>query len=332
VKRLSLNVRALPVACLLAALSHALFAQIPAATLTQANTDLQAGQADKAIAILNPLPQSGTGADVAQNLLCRVQFSLQQLTQAATACQLAVKLNGQNSDDHMWLARVLGQQASHASIFSALGLAKKSLAEMQTATQLNPQNGPALSDLGDYYAQAPGIAGGGADKAQAVATQLDKVDPARAAQLRGDIAMAAKNYTTAEQQYRQAATVSPQPADYWTVLASFYRGRQQWTNLDTAIQNCVTAAAKNKNSINSSIGLFDGAGVLIAAKRNPQLAETMLEDYLASPSLSEQAPAFIAHIRLSRLKQQLGDAAGAQQDLAAAAAMAHEFNPAQDKP
>jgi hypothetical protein len=72
--------------------------------------------------------------------------------------------------------------------------------------------------------------------------------------------------------------------------------------------------------------------VLIAAKRNPQLAETMLEDYLASPSLSEQAPAFIAHIRLSRLKQQLGDAAGAQQDLAAAAAMAHEFNPAQDKP
>lgn len=327
--RLSLIARALPMACLLAALAHACFAQIPAATLTQANTDLQAGEADKAIAILAALPQSGTGADVAQNLLCRVQFSLQQLTQAATACQLAVKLNGQNSDDHMWLARVLGQQASHASIFSALGLAKKSLAEMQTATQLNQQNGPALSDLGDYYAQAPGIAGGGADKAQTVATQLDKVDPARAAQLRGDIAMAAKNYTTAEQQYRQAATVSPQPADYWTVLANFYRGRQQWTDLDTAIQNCIAAAAKDKSS---GIALYDGAGVLIAANRNPSLAAQMLENYLSSSSLTEQAPAFIAHIRLSRLKQQLGDAAGAKQELAAAAAMAHEFNPAQDKP
>ena len=55
----------------------------------------------------------------------------------------------------------------------------------------------------------------------------------------------------------------------------------------------------------------------------------MLENYLSNSSLSEQAPAFIAHIWLSRLKQQLGDAAGAKSELAIAAQMAHEFNPAQ---
>ena len=108
----------------------------------------------------------------------------------------------------MWLGRVLGQVASHASILSAYGDAKKSLAAMQAAVQLNPQNGPALSDLGDYYAQAPGIAGGGTDKAQQVASQLDKVDAGRAAQLRGDIAMQQKNYTEAEQDYKQSASVS----------------------------------------------------------------------------------------------------------------------------
>ncbi len=129
----------------------------------------------------------------------------------------------------MWLGRVLGQQASHASFLSALGIAKHSLSEMQTAAKLNPQNGPALSDLGDYYAQAPGMAGGGTDKAQAVASQLDKVDPARAAQLRGDIAIQQKDYATAESAYRQAATVAKEPADYWTVLANFYRSRQQWS-------------------------------------------------------------------------------------------------------
>ncbi|MGA9427054.1 MAG: hypothetical protein WBV33_18395, partial [Terracidiphilus sp.] len=59
-------------------------------------------------------------------------------------------------------------------------------------------------------------------------------------------------------------------------------------------------------------------------------AEQMLETYLASPLMSEQGPAFIAHIRLSRLKQQLGDSAGAQQDLAAAASLAKEFSPSQD--
>jgi tetratricopeptide (TPR) repeat protein len=302
-------------------------AQIPDATLTQANTYLQDGEADKAIALLSPLPASGAGADAAQNLLCRVRFQLQQWSQAATECQQAVNLNNKNSDYYMWLGRVLGQQASHASLFSAYGDAKKSLAAMQTAVQLNPQNGPAMSDLGDYYAQAPGIAGGGTDKAQQVASQLDKVDPARAAQLRGDIATQQKNYTDAEQYYKQAASVSPTPADYWSVLANFYRGRQEWTQLDAAIQSCAAAAAKDSNS---GIGLYDGAGVLIAAKRNPQLAEQMLENYLSGSSLNEQAPAFIAHIRLSRLKQQLGDAAGAQQDLAAAATLAKEFNPSQD--
>jgi hypothetical protein len=56
----------------------------------------------------------------------------------------------------------------------------------------------------------------------------------------------------------------------------------------------------------------------------------MLQNYVSGTSLTEEAPAFIAHIRLSRLKQQLGDAAGAQQDLAAAATMAKEFSPSQD--
>lgn len=301
-------------------------AQISTATLAQANSDLQAGDADKAIALLATLPSTGAGAAEAQNLLCRVRFMLQQWSQAATECQQAVNLDEQNSDYHMWLGRVLGQQASHASFLSALGIAKHSLSEMQTAAKLNPQNGPALSDLGDYYAQAPGMAGGGTDKAQAVASQLDKVDAARAAQLRGDIAMEQKDYTTAENNYRQAAAVAANPADYWTVLANFYRTRQQWSDLDAAIQNCIAAAAKNKNS---GVGLYDGAGVLISAKRNPSLAAQMLENYLSNSSLNEQAPAFIAHIRLSRLKQQLGDSAGAKSELAIAAQMAKEFNPAQ---
>jgi tetratricopeptide (TPR) repeat protein len=303
-----------------------MYAQISPATLSQANTDLETGQADKAIALLAPLPSSGDGAAKAQNLLCRVRFMLQQWSQAASECQQAVNLDGQNSDYHMWLGRALGRQADHASFLSAYGIAKHSLSEMQTAVKLNPKNGPALSDLGDYYALAPGIAGGGTDKAQAIASQLDTVDSARAQSLRGDIAMAQKDYTTAENEYRRAATVASEPADYWTVLAEFYRKRQRWSDLDAAIQNCVSAAAKNRKS---GVGLYDGAGVLIAANRNPSLAAQMLENYLSSSSMTEDAPAFIAHIRLSRLKQQLGDAAGAKTELAIAAQMAKEFNPAQ---
>jgi tetratricopeptide (TPR) repeat protein len=310
--------------CLLAAEAVAVRAQIPTATLTQADKELQNGQADQAIALLSPLPTSGTGADVAQNLLCRVRFTLQQWAQAVTACQAAINLNGQNSDYHMWLGRVLGQQASHSSIFSAYGIAKHSLSEMQTAVQLNPKNGPALSDLGDYYAQAPSIAGGGADKAQGIATQLDKVDAVRAAQLRGDIAMAQKDYTTAEQQYKQAVTTAKHAAHEWTVLASFYKSRKDYSDMETAIQSCVNAETQDKAT---GVPLYDGAGVLVEAKQNPQQAEQMLETYLAGSQKSEEAPAFVAYGRLANLKKQLGDSAGAQQALSAAAALAREYTP-----
>lgn len=326
-RRLAAALLWLAAACLLPAGAVSAGAQIPAATLTQADVLLQNGQADQAITLLSSLPTSGTGADVAQNLLCRVRFMLQQWPQAVTACQLAINLNGQNSDYHMWLGRVLGQQAGHASIFSAYGIAKHSLSEMQTAVQLNPKNGPALSDLGDYYAQAPGIAGGGADKANGIAARLDKVDAVRAAQLRGDIAMAQKDYTTAEQQYRQAVSAAHHPAHEWTVLGAFYKSRKQYSDMQTAIQSCVNAEARDKAA---GVPLYDGAGVLIEGKQNPQLAEQMLTNYLAGSQKSEEAPAFIAYIRLSRLKQQLGDATGAQQDLNSAAALAHEFNPSQD--
>ncbi|MGA9060504.1 MAG: tetratricopeptide repeat protein [Terracidiphilus sp.] len=315
---------ALTVACLARAAGSA---QIPPATLAQADAYLQAGEADKSIALLAPLPTTGPGAAGAQNLLCRVRFMLQQWSQAAAACQLAVNLDGQNSNDHMWLGRALGQKADRASFLTAFSLGKRVRNEFEEAVRLDPRNAEALSDLGEFYEDAPGIVGGGTDKAETIAARLDKVDPARAAQLRGNIAEAHKDYGTAERKFKQAITVSPHPAAQWMNLASFYRRRQRWADMEAAIHNCVNAAAHNPRS---GVALYDGAGVLIESNRDPALAARMLEDYLAGSSKTEEAPAFIAHIRLGRLKEQLGDPAGAQREFAAAYAMAREYNPAQD--
>jgi hypothetical protein len=45
---------------------------------------------------------------------------------------------------------------------------------------------------------------------------------------------------------------------------------------------------------------------------------------------SEDAPAFVAHTWLARLKQQMGDVAAASRERAAALALAHEYKPALD--
>ncbi len=185
--------------------------------------------------------------------------------------------------------------------------------------KLNPQNGPALSDLGDYYAQAPGIAGGGTDKAQAIASQLDKVDAARAAQLRGDIAMASKRLHHGRTvRTSQAAPSAPSPPTIglcWPISIVAASDGPIWT------RPFRIASLRQRRTRTPGVALYDGAGVLIAAKRNPSLAAPDARE-LSCPArrCHEEAPAFIAHIRLSRLKQQLGDAAGAKQELATAAA------------
>ncbi|HLI02985.1 MAG TPA: hypothetical protein VKU93_01835, partial [Terracidiphilus sp.] len=57
-----------------------------AATLAQANLALQAGAADKALGLIESLPQAGAGDPVAQNLACRIQYALGRWDAAVSAC------------------------------------------------------------------------------------------------------------------------------------------------------------------------------------------------------------------------------------------------------
>ncbi len=302
-----------------------LYAASTSETLAQANKIFQAGEADKALQLIGSLPQGGSGSAEAQNLTCRIHYALQQWDQAVAECEKSVKLDGENSDYHVWFGRALGLKAQHASFFSAYGLGKRVLSEFQTAARLNPRNPEALTDLGDFYRSAPGIVGGGLDKAEQVAQQLDRVDPSRAHQLRAEIAESRGDYGTAEREFKEAVSTSAHPALRWTVLANFYRNRKRYSEMEAAIHSAEVAAKKDPRA---TIALFDGAGVLIDGKQDPGTAARLLEEYLDSSTKTEEGPAFEAHVRLARLKKQLGDSAGAQQQITEALALAHDYKPA----
>jgi tetratricopeptide (TPR) repeat protein len=302
-----------------------LYAASTSETLAQANNIFQAGEADKALQLIGTLPQGGAGSAEAQNLACRVHYALQQWDKAVSECEKSVQLDGQSSDNHLWLGRALGLKAQHASFLSAYGLGKRVLAEFQTAAQLNPRNPDALTDLGDFYKSAPGIVGGGLDKAEKVAQQLDSVEPSRAHQLRAEIAESRGDYGTAEREYKEAVATASHPALRWTVLANFYRGRKRYSDMEAAIHSAEGAAHKDPHA---TIALYDSAGVLIDGKLDPGTAARLLEEYLASPTKTEEGPAFEAHVRLARLKMQLGDSTGAKRQIAAALALAHDYKPA----
>lgn len=295
--------------------------------LSTANADLQAGKADEATALLTDALKSDPNNAEANNLLCRVEYTLQQFDQAAEHCEKAVDANQQSSLYHLWLGRATGERASRASFVSAFSLAKKTREEFETAVKLDPRNADALSDLGEFDADAPGAVGGGVDKAEEIAAKLDSVDPTRAHKLRAEIAEKNKDYASAEKELKAAVSSSSHPASQWMSLASFYRRRQRWSDLDSAIKSGEAAAERDKHS---AVALFNGASVLTKANREPDLAIKLYQSYLASPDKTEEAPAFEAMARLAKLLSQTGDQAGAQRERAAALALAHEYKPAQE--
>jgi hypothetical protein len=108
-------------------------------------------------------------------------------------------------------------------------------------------------------------------------------------------------------------------------LSSYYARRKQWDQMLQALHTGMEADAKAAKPHGPA--LVDGAGILSRHQREPQLAAQLLQLYLASPNQSADAPAFQVHVQLSRLLEQQGDHAGAQEQIAAAAALARDYHP-----
>lgn len=300
---------------------YASAADVPRSGLAQADAALQAGEADRALSMLNSMPASAE----AHQLRCRVYFMEEHWDDAVNECTIAVQQDGQNAENHLWLARALGEKADSSTFVTAFGLAKRARAEFEQAASLDPRDGEALSDLGEFYTSAPSVVGGGNDKAQALVAQLQKVEPARAHVLLARIAESRKDYGTAEREYKLATVDNEHPAFAWMTLGSFYRKRERWNDMQAAIESGYKAALHDRHA---GAALYNGAAVLVKGKRNLELAAKMLDAYLNDYPKCEEAPAFQAHTRLARIKAQLGDKNGAWQERGAALKLAHDYKPA----
>ncbi len=263
----------------------------------------------------------------ASNLLCRVEYTLQQFDQAASHCEKAVQISPQNARYHLWFGRALGERASRASFLSAFSLAKKTREEFEIAVRLDPHDQDALTDLGEFYEEAPGAVGGGMDKAEGVAKQMEALDPARGHQMRGGLAEKNKDLDAAEQEFKTAISHANHPAFQWMALASFYRRHERWPEMEAAVKSGEAAAAHDHHA---AVALYNGATILARANREPELAVKLFESYIASPDKTEEAPAVDALVRLAKLRKQMGDASGAEREREAALSLAHEYKPAQD--
>src|SRR5437879_4089537 len=140
---------------------------------------IASGRVDEALTALQGQINASPNDAAAHNLLCRAYFSLGQWDRGTSECERAVSLAPENSQFHLWLGRIYGEKADKASFIAAAGLARRVRDEFEKAVRLNPDNVDARSDLAEFYLEAPGIVGGGSNKAEEQVVSLGRLNQAR---------------------------------------------------------------------------------------------------------------------------------------------------------
>ena len=128
---------------------------------------------------------------------------------AVAAYEKATELAPKDGDYQRQLGDAYGFAAQKAGMFSKMSWAKKCRIAYERAVELEPANLDARSSLMSFYQQAPGMMGGGVDKAYAQAAEIRKLDATR-----GQIAYAMlysgeKKYAEASAALEEVLKTSP---------------------------------------------------------------------------------------------------------------------------
>lgn len=149
-------------------------------TLTGARVLLSIGEYDSAGRSFRQLAKAQPSNAEARFEYGRYLLALRkpEFDAAIAEFSAAVELDGKNSAYHLWLARAYGVKIENSNIVAAaFGPVWKVKSHFEKAVELEPKNNPARVDLFQYYLFAPGIAGGGREKAQEQLLAIARNEP-----------------------------------------------------------------------------------------------------------------------------------------------------------
>ena len=181
--------------------------------------------------------------------LSKAYLKTRNWDKAVQAMEKAVQLQPANAEYHLLLGRACGSRASHSSFITAMSWARRVVREFETARQLAPESIDVRFDLLDYYLEAPGIVGGGKDKAEAEAQAIARLNPQKGHLARATIHIKNKQWDLARRELVQAAEKNPQSVSANKDLAGFLLDRQDFEGALQYAQKALTVNPKSKRSM-----------------------------------------------------------------------------------
>ena len=298
-------------------LSASLFSLLTLATAVQAVSRATGSQEDqawdagrqayeasdysKAVGILREAAAKNPQSAGIYLLLAKAYNEMQQHDAAIASAEKAVELDPQNSVYHEWLGRAYGGKAEHAGMFSGLSLAKRTRKEFETAVQLDQRNFSAAQALVEYDCSAPGIAGGGEDKARPEIEKIAALDVAEGHYAAGNCRRQKKDFTAADAEFTKALENHPKSAGLIYDIGDYAMKRGQPERL------IAVADEGEKVDAADPRGKFYRAVALVLTKDSGGHAELLLREYLkVAPLRSGYPRPWDAHDWLGRLYEDRG--------------------------
>jgi cytochrome c-type biogenesis protein CcmH/NrfG len=206
-------------------LSVATFSRAASTELERAEGLYQRTACQSALNILLPLSPKSAAVNA---LIGKTYYVDEQYKNSTTYLEKAVTDDPLNSSYFDWLGKAYGRRAEQSSFLTALAYARKTRESFEKAVALDGTNQEALGDLFEYYLEAPGIVGGGIDKAKSIAARIRGLNKVEGHYVLARIAEKLKDGRTAEREYRTAMQLAPDDIGRVIDLASFLSGQGRY--------------------------------------------------------------------------------------------------------
>ncbi|MBO9662137.1 tetratricopeptide repeat protein [Dokdonella sp.] len=235
---------------------------------------------------------------------------------------------------HLALGETYGAIAASGGMLKGMKYAGRVREELEKAVELDPRNFTARDDLNQFYLMAPGIVGGGADKAERNTAAFEAVRPEAAPLLRagihlqngqldraGALLLAPEAFASADlaDGYRSALTSlgfrQLEAKQTAKALETFRRGRERFPNdaslclgygrseLETGQVDAAITSLRRAVELDPQRGAQYRLGIALQTKGDEDAAATAFREYIALPTAKRSGDTLKdAKRRLQQLK------------------------------